>query len=283
VTDAAARPAFAPGSVIRRVNEEPAILFGAGRALLLQLAHPHVAAGVEEHSDFQHNPLKRLQGTLEAVYTMVFGPETLADGVGRRIQWVHTFVKGPAYQANDPVNLLWVHATLLDSALSCYERLVAPLSADDRETYYQQMTEVAARFGCPRTEQPADFEEFQAYWDERVRTIEVTDTGRRLGRDIVAPRLPYKAHVPLAPVLALQRLVAVGSLPAPIREQFGFPWDETRQRRLDRLDAIARRATRVAPRPARVAPVHLHGRWLLHQARKHVAEFDKRQHEPDST
>ena len=109
---------FPPGAVIRRVNEEPAILFGAGRALLLQLAHPHVAAGVDQHSDFQHNPFKRLRGTLEAVYAMVYGPRELAEGVGRRIRWVHDHVTGPGYRANDPENLLWVHATLLDSALS---------------------------------------------------------------------------------------------------------------------------------------------------------------------
>ena len=135
-------PAYPPGSVIRRVNEEPAIMFGAGRALLLQLAHPHVAAGVDEHSEFQKNPFKRLQGTLEAVYAMVYGPAWLADGVGRRVQWIHTFVTGPAYEANDPTNLLWVHATLLDSAVSCYERLVAPLSDDDREIYYLSLIHI---------------------------------------------------------------------------------------------------------------------------------------------
>jgi uncharacterized protein (DUF2236 family) len=63
--------AFPRDSIIRRINDEPAIMLGAGRALLLQLAHPHVAAGVDEHSKFQRNPFKRLQGTLEAVYTMV--------------------------------------------------------------------------------------------------------------------------------------------------------------------------------------------------------------------
>jgi uncharacterized protein (DUF2236 family) len=67
---------FPPGALIRRVNEEPVILLGAGRALLLQLAHPAVAAGVDEHSDFQHDPFKRLQGTLQAMYAMVWGPPT---------------------------------------------------------------------------------------------------------------------------------------------------------------------------------------------------------------
>ena len=269
-------PAFPPHSVIRHVNAEPVILFGAGRALLLQLAHPHVAAGVDEHSEFQRNPFKRLQGTLEATYTMVFGDATLADGVGRRIRWIHDFVTGPGYRANDPANLLWVHATLLDTALSCYERLVAPLSDEDRETYYQEMTVVAERFGCPRSAQPADHAAFRAYWDAQVSTMEVTDVGRRLAGDILRPTLPLQLHVPLAPAIALQRLLAVGTLPAPLRDQFGFSWDEQRQRQLDRVHAATRRATRTIPRPLRVGPVHLHGRLLLHQARRHVAQFEAR-------
>ncbi len=268
--------AFPRGSIIRWVNDEPAIGFGAGRALLLQLAHPHVAAGVDEHSDFQHNPFKRLLGTLEAVYTMVYGSAELADGVGRRVRWIHTFVRSSVYEANDPANLLWVHATLLDSALDCYERLVRPLSGDEVETYYEEMAVVAERFGCPRSEQPADYQAFRAYWDEQVRTIEVTDVGRRLARDVIEPVLPLKLHVPLKPLLEIQRTVAVGTLPEPIREGFGFPWDRRHQRRLDRLHRLARAYNRRVPRPVRVAPTHLQGRVLLSQARRHVAQFEAR-------
>jgi uncharacterized protein (DUF2236 family) len=190
---------------------------------------------------------------------------------------VHDFVTGPAYRANDPVNLLWVHATLLDTALGCYERLVRPLDRAERDIYYEEMTRVAEGFGCPRSQQPATFAEFQAYFDEQVRTIEVTDTGRRLAADIVTPTLPFKLHVPLAPVLAVQRLLAVGTMPESLRAQFGFAWDDAKQRRLDRLHAMTRRAISLVPYGVRVAPVHLHGRLLLHVARKHVAEFDARQ------
>ena len=79
---------FAPDSVIRRVNAEPAVGFGAGRALLLQLAHPAVAQGVQDHSEFKKNPFKRLQGTLEAVAGVVFGSRELGDGIGRRVRWI---------------------------------------------------------------------------------------------------------------------------------------------------------------------------------------------------
>lgn len=265
---------FPRGSAIRRVNAEPAIMFGSGRALLLQIAHPHVAAGVDEHSDFQSNPFKRLQGTLESVYSMVYGDEELATGIGRRVHWIHQFVTGAGYQANDPSALLWVHATLLDSALSCYERLVEPLSVDDVEAYYQEMTRVAEAFGCPRDAQPATYDDFRAYWDDEVATMQVTDTGRTLARDILRPKLPLRLDAPLSPALALFRLVTVGTLPPAIRDGFQLPWSAQQQRRLDRVHAVARRTFQVLPRAARVGPVHLNGRLLLWQAARHVAQFE---------
>ena len=270
-------PAFPRGATIKVVNQEPAIMFGSGRALLLQLAHPHVAAGVDEHSEFQSNPFKRLLGTLEAVYTMVYGTAADAAGVGRRIRWIHDFVTGPAYQANDPANLLWVHATLADSALASYEGVLGPLDPADRETYYEEMTRVAEAFGCPRSEQPATLADFEAYWDEQVRTIDVTDTARRLAADILRPKLPLGLHWPLWPVIATFRLVTVGTLPEPVRTRFGYAWTAARQRRLDRVFALARLHARLVPRPLRVAPVHLNGRLvLLPQARRHIREFDAR-------
>jgi uncharacterized protein (DUF2236 family) len=262
--------------MIRRVNAEPAVLFGAGRALLLQLAHPSVAQGVADHSDFQHDPLRRLQGTLEATYAVVFGTDALAAAVGRRIRWVHDRITGPTYAANDPENLLWVHATLTDTALGCYERLVRTLSDADREAYYQEMAVVAETFGCPRSAQPATYAAFRAYFDEQVQVLEVTDVGRSLARDVVRPSLPWRLEVPLAPAVSVQRLVAVGTTPPRLREQLGFDWDRRRARRLDRVLDTARTIFRATPRRLRIAPGQLQGRYLLWLAARHTADFDAR-------
>lgn len=266
--------AFPSNSVIARVNEEPAILLGAGRALVMQLAHPHVAAGVAEHSDFQHNPFKRLQGTLEAVYAMVYGPAELAEGVGQRVQWIHTFVRSDVYEANDPANLMWVHATLLETALACYEQIVKPLTPAEREEYYEEMTEVAVRFGCPRDEQPATYADFVEYWDEQVATLQVTDEGRRLVRDVIEPsKMPFNLHVLLQPVMGAFKIATLGATPPAIRRQLGFGWNEKDERRYERIYGLARLYHRVTPRSLRIAPGHLNGRFLLWQARRHVAAF----------
>ena len=42
-----------PGSVTWTVNREIIVVAGWGRAILLQLAHPSVAAGVHHHSAFR--------------------------------------------------------------------------------------------------------------------------------------------------------------------------------------------------------------------------------------
>jgi uncharacterized protein (DUF2236 family) len=268
---------FERDAVIRRVAAEPAVLLGAGRALLLQLAHPSVAQGVADHSDFQHNPFKRLQGTLEATNAMVFGSRDLAAGVGRRIRWIHDHVTGPNYQANDPALLLWVHATLVDTALLCYERMVGRLTLADRDRFYEESKVVAEGFGCPRVEQPPTYDAFRDYFDDQVATIEVSDVARRLARDILRPVLPFKLHTPLAPPLAVHRRTAVGLLPNRLRDEFGLRWTAEDQRKLDRLLGRVRRVYAATPRSVRVAPTRASNVWLLSRARQHVADFDGRE------
>src|SRR5216683_4267048 len=65
---------FPPESVIRRVGNSPLVPFlGGGPAVLLQVAHPLVAAGVVEHSDYRHDLWKRLLRTLRALYLIAYG------------------------------------------------------------------------------------------------------------------------------------------------------------------------------------------------------------------
>ena len=267
--------AFPKDALIRRVNAEPAIALGAGRALLLQLAHPVVAQGVHDHSDFKRNPFKRLQGTLEAMNAVVFGPEWLAEGVGRRVRWIHEFVTGPDYAASDPANLLWVHATLLDTAVTCYEALVAPLSPSRREIYYDEMAQVAVRFGCSREDQPATYLEFRRYFDDTVAAMEISSVGRDLGGFILDPELPLRLDWPLGPALQLNRTLTLGLLPDRLRRQFGFPWSPGDQRRHDRTVRRLRTVFAATPRAVRTSPTTAQGAVLLRLAKRHVRQFEE--------
>jgi uncharacterized protein (DUF2236 family) len=89
-----ARSLFGPQSLSWRVNRETTLLLAGGRALLLQIAHPLVAAGVADHSRFEHEPLQRLWRTLDLTLTMVFGSAADALAPVQQIQRVHAHVHG---------------------------------------------------------------------------------------------------------------------------------------------------------------------------------------------
>jgi uncharacterized protein (DUF2236 family) len=58
---------FGPRSITWQVDREAAIFLGAGRALLLELAHPWIAAAIEQHSDTLANPVGRFHRTFGTV------------------------------------------------------------------------------------------------------------------------------------------------------------------------------------------------------------------------
>jgi len=241
---------FAADAVIRQVDAEGTILLGGGRALLLQLAHPKVAAGVADHSDFEGDPLRRLRGTLAATYTIVFGTDAAAEAVARRVRTIHDHVTGPGYAANDPALLCWVNATLVETAVAVYEAVHGPLSEDEKESYYQDSMHVAEVLGCPRAAQPANWLAFRHYWVETVAGLEVSPTARRLAESIFAPDLPWIS----GPPVALARFLTVGTLPPAIRDQYGFRWRTSDRLALDAGTAVARRLVPLVPRPVRRIP-----------------------------
>src|SRR5262245_47092157 len=124
---------------LRRVSREPAVLFGGGCALLLEVAHPLVAAGVADHSNFRRDPFGRLQRTLAAVSAMALEPRGAALAAARGVARAHErvrgalgeavgpFAAGTEYHGRDPDLVLWVWATLVDTALAVHRDFVGPL------------------------------------------------------------------------------------------------------------------------------------------------------------
>ncbi len=172
---------FAPDSVIRRIGNSPLTPFlGGGPAVLLQVAHPLVATGVTQHSDYRRELWRRLLRTLRALYLIVFGTKVEAEEAGAAVQRVHARVQGqtqeqlgpfPAgtpYSASDPELRLWVHATLVEASLAVYSRFVQPLSADEQERYYQEMAVVARLFGTPAHAIPPTLAHFRDYFEAQI-------------------------------------------------------------------------------------------------------------------
>jgi uncharacterized protein (DUF2236 family) len=239
---------FGDDSAIRWVAAEPALIAGGGCALLLQLAHPKVAQGVADHSDFENDPLPRLAGTLDFLTFVVWGTPEEAERAAARVRAVHEYVAGPGYFAGDPDLQNWVNATLTWTALDVYTRLFGPLPQAVAERYYQDATKIAAILGCPRDAQPDDLAAFRTYFVRTAAALEVSGTARRLARAVLdARRLP--AH--LKPALPLNRFVTAGLLPPPIRRQYGLAWSPSRDLALAALLRATGAANHLVPRAVR--------------------------------
>ena len=248
---------FGPQSVSWLVNREALVLAGGSCALLMQLAHPAVAAGVAEHSDFRQRPWDRLQRTLNASYAVIFGGMPRAERALQRINAIHGNVRGTvpetgaAYDALDPALLLWVHATLVDTALRVYDRFVAPLSAADAEAYHAEARVVAVRLGVPEEVVPATIAELRREMERLIASgeVRVTPTARALAPAILHPnRLPRRAW-------EAAHLVSLSVLHPEIRRGYGIGWSDARERGVQRLASATRRFLPLVPAPLRYVPV----------------------------
>jgi uncharacterized protein (DUF2236 family) len=258
---------FAPESVIRRIGSSPLTPFlGGGPAVLLQVAHPLVAAGVTEHSDYRTSLWRRLLGTLRALYLIAFGTKAEAEAAGEAVQRVHGRIRGrtrvplgpfPAgtpYSASDPELMLWVHATLVHASLAVYGRFVRALSADEEERYYREMAVVARLFGTPAGVVPPTLAEFREYFDAQVAgpTITVTEPARQVAAAIVEAALP----APMRLLVPAHRLSTAGILPGRLREEYGLRWSPLHELALP----VAAGSVKLAAAPvllaaSRLAPV----------------------------
>jgi uncharacterized protein (DUF2236 family) len=252
-------------TLAERINGERLVVLGWGRAILMQIAHPLVAAGVADHSTFRDTPASRytrLHATIKSMLALTFGPPAERQAAIDRINAIHDRVNGtlktaagrfPAgtpYSATDPALLLWVEATLRDSMPLAYETFVAPLAQDQREAYAREGAEVASALRIPLASRPPALADVNRYLDQMLTSdaLAVTPTARELAREVITP--PYSRA--LGPVSRLNRLATIGLLPARLRQEYGFTWtpdDEavlagwaSRTRRLRRLcpDRLAR-------------------------------------------
>jgi uncharacterized protein (DUF2236 family) len=218
-------------SVARRMNREAFLLFGGTAALLLQVAHPRVAAGVSEHSDFRSDPFGRLLRTLNTTLGIVFGSTPAARAALRRIDRRHIPVRGTtptgaSYDARDPGLLLWVQVTLVVTSLRLYELVRGRLTDADRESYWAEARFFAGELGATRggSSMPASYADLMGYERYMLANEAVPDANAvAVARALLRPyRLPAAAYWPVDAFTA-------GLLPPSIRLAFGLPW-RTRER-----------------------------------------------------
>lgn len=254
---------FGPGSASWGVSCEAALLLGGPCALLMQLAHPAVAAGVADHSGFRADPFGRLRQTLETVYAIYFGDRAEALAAVARIDATHQRVRGVrqeiqgdkiAYDARDPALLLWVHATLVCTAVRTYRRYVGPFPARVRDRYYEESKVVARLLGVPDDAIPATYGALSAYLGDMIAhgPVAVGPTARDLAAAVLEPPIPLLPFPGV--VFATTKMITADLLPPPLRRAYALPWNRTRRRLVDVFARSVRRMLPLLPDSVRWIP-----------------------------
>lgn len=251
-----------PDSISWRINGEVIAVAGWARAILLQFAHPSVAAAVRDHSPFRRDfrsGIARLRSTVGAMQAITFGDTEQAIAAAARINAIHDRIRGlvsepgAEYAAHDPELLRWVHATLLESIPLTYEMLVRPLSAAERDRYCEEAAIMEPLLGLPAGWLPRDAAALHAYMRATLDSgaIVVTDTSRALARALLYPpnwRLLWPVFRPI-------QLITIGTLPPGIRQAYKLDWRPRDARALARWAAALRTLVRLMPRAVREWPI----------------------------
>ncbi len=261
---------FGPQSMSWRINRESALFLGAGRAALLQLAHPWVAAALVEHSTVMNKPIARFHNTFRIVFTMVFGSLDQAIGAARHLYALHTRIRGEMpedvarwkrgsnYEANEISALRWVFATLVESAVLAHDCALPSLTATERERYYAECKTLAGLFGIPSAALPENWETFAAYIRQMHRSNElgVNDRARAMAHDLlqgagwwIRPPRWYRA-------------LTIEWLPERFRAEFALTFGATEQQAAARIRRRLPRIYKTIP-----AAMRFTGPWREAQAR----------------
>jgi uncharacterized protein (DUF2236 family) len=227
------------------INAERLVVLGWGQAVLMQLAHPLVAAGVAQHSTFKASPIdrvRRFRHTLDAMLTFTYGSQEDALRVAAHINGIHDRVNGASadtigstragdrYSAHDPELLRWVHATLIDSSLRTYERYVGHLPAAMQDRYCSEATSIGPLLGIPDELLPRSRSDLDKYLQTTLDSgvIAVGPTARRLAGDLLGLSPGVMGMLEL-PLIGSYRLATAGLLPSEIRASYGLRWTAAHQ------------------------------------------------------
>lgn len=238
----------------------------------MQVAHPVVASGVADHSDYQKDPWARLVRTIDALTTVVYAPAGQASAEGRRLIRLHQGITGldehgDPYRALDPEAYGWVHATLFETAVTMCRHFADPLSDGDTRRFYDEWRHLGRIYGLPAGTLPEDLDGFWNYYDDMVNT-RLRDT--KVAAELITSirNVPPPSGMPLRGAMRepvwralwaapahLAQVATVGTLPPVLRQRLGLRWTATDARVLRALGAAARRAGAAAPRRLRYFPI----------------------------
>ena len=216
---------FGPASAAWRVHSDfTTMMIGGLAALLLQMLHPLVLAGVWDHSNFRNDMLGRLRRTAQFISGTTYGSTRQALALIARVNAIHDQVHGQLpdgtpYSARDPALLTWVHVTEVTSFLDAYVRYRDPwFPRAERERYLVEMAAIAERLGAPMV--PRTRREVAVYVRSVRPDLRSDERTRQIAEALLAPR-PAGRGASL--FQAVTSKAAIDLLPAWAAHMHGLP------------------------------------------------------------
>jgi uncharacterized protein (DUF2236 family) len=247
-----------PGSMHWRYGGEVRAYLLLVKAGLLQLMHPGLGAGVEQHSDFFNEPWERVLRSVPEIQGTTFDwPH--GNRTARRIRDFHSEIKGVdghgrRYHALDPEVYFWAHATIFDVLYQMIDQFDHPMSEAEKHRLYAEGCEIYRAYGVSDRVMPPDWPSFQDYFDRVCREdLEITPAAR--GLIDFARNPPTTFPLVPAPLYRLLRRptarplwwLAVGTLPAPVREMIGERWTSRDEWLYRRFRGLVRHTVPLVP------------------------------------
>lgn len=186
---------FGPDSACWKVHGDfTSMMVGGVTALLLQMLHPGVLAGVWDHSDFRQDMPGRLKRTAFFIASTTYGDRAEARRLIDHVRDIHrrvagTLPDGTPYTADDPPLLTWVHVAEVSSFLAAYLRYADPgFPAQEQDRYYRETAEIARRLGAP--DAPTSRAEIAAYFEATRSALRSDERTREVANVLLSQRSP---------------------------------------------------------------------------------------------
>lgn len=247
-----------PESLVWRYFGDNRMFLIGPRPAVLQNMLAELGQGVLDHSVFFADTAARIKRSLPPIFMTVYGTDD--DNAGQLVRDFHRRIKGdmppldggPAgssgrYHALDPDTYFWAHATFFDQALYFADTFVKRLSRAEKEQMYLESKTWYRRYGVSERPMPADYAEFERYWQHMIDDVLVAHPSARYGVGYVTKGFPKPQGVHalvwriVSPMFnPIAAFLTTGGMPSRTRELLDLPWTARQERRYRRFAAVCR-------------------------------------------
>lgn len=262
--DAASRRRFVAG---------PGALLGGPANVIMQLSLAPVGRGVIESmvasGRFDLRPQKRGRTTLTYLAVAMMGTEEERLAYRKATDGSHRQVRSEKgapvrYNAFDPKLQQWVASCIYLGTADSFRLLYGEQTEEFQDALYRESARFGTTLQMPEEMWPKDRAAFAEYWESMLPQLSIDPDVRRYLLDQVVDLGPYSRFQQIA-FKRVNRFFTTGFLPQWFRDELDLPWDETRQRRFERIMRTIGRVVRLLPE-----------RWQQYPLDRHLADMRRR-------